>query len=48
MYVKDIIKLFHDELEINIIELDHLPEKDQRERGLLLPNEIYVPKKSDG
>lgn len=45
--VKDIIKIFHDDLEVNIIELDHLPEKDQRERGLLLPNEIYTPKKSD-
>lgn len=45
MYVKDIIKLYYDDLEVSIIDLDHLPEKDQRERGLLLPNEIYVPKK---
>jgi len=47
MHVKDIIKLYHDDLEVSIIELDHLPEKDQRERGLLLPNEIYVPKKKN-
>lgn len=47
MCVKDIIKFYNKELEINIIELDHLPEKDQRERGLLLSNEIYIPKKID-
>lgn len=30
--------------ELTIIEFDHLPEIDQRERGLLLQEEIYVPK----
>ena len=45
IHVKNIIKLYSDVLEFSIIEFDHLPEKDQRERGLLLPNEIYVPKK---
>lgn len=47
MLVKDIIKFYYDDLEVDIIELDHLPEKDQRERGLLLSDEIYVPKKID-
>jgi hypothetical protein len=47
MHVKDIIKLYYDYLDVSIIELDHLPEKDQRERCLLLPDEIYVPKKEN-
>jgi len=47
MSLKDIIKDYHDELEVGIIDLDHLPEKEQRERGLLLSDEIYVPKKKN-
>ena len=44
--LKDIIKLYYKELEVRVIEFDHLPEKDQRERGLLLFNEKFIPKKS--
>jgi len=46
LLVKDIIKLYYKELEFRIIEFDHLPENDQRERGLLSPNEKFIPKKS--
>ena len=34
-----------DELEIRVVELDHLTEEEQRERGLLLAHEPFVPKK---
>lgn len=36
---------FKDQLELRIIQLDHLTEEEQRERGLLKPDEPFVPKK---
>ena len=42
--VSDTIKYAREVIEVDILELDHLPEAEQRARGLLLPNEIYVPK----
>lgn len=32
-------------LELRIIQLDHLSEQEQRDRGLLLPDEPYIAKK---
>jgi len=31
-------------LEFDVIDMDHLTETEQRERGLLMPDEPYVPK----
>jgi len=41
---KDIILDASDLLELDILHLDHLTENEQRERGLLLSDEIYIPK----
>ncbi len=35
----------HHYLELSIIQFDHLTEEEQRNRGLLLPNEGFVPKR---
>lgn len=43
----DIITQCIDFLELAVIELDHLTEKEQRERGILAPNEIYEGKLYD-
>lgn len=45
MLVTDIINLYYKDLELSVIELDHLTEAEQRERGLLLEDEKYIPKK---
>lgn len=42
--VRDFLKLHSTSLELNILDLDHLPEEEQRKRGLLLPNETFIPK----
>ena len=42
---EEFVVLFADQLELAVIELDHLPEQDQRARYMLLPGEDYVPKK---
>jgi len=42
--VTDFIKEFRNILELRIIQLDHLTEKEQRERGILKPDELYVEK----
>lgn len=34
-------------LELDIIQLDHLPEIEQRARGLLSPSDTYIPKKDE-
>jgi hypothetical protein len=34
-------------LELSVTALDHLDEEEQRSRGLLLPGEIFIPKKSE-
>lgn len=39
------IKIFNNLLELIILDFDHLTEEEQREREMLLPNEIFVPKK---
>ena len=41
----DFVNKFKDRLEVRFIELDHLTETEQRERGVLLPGQLYVPKK---
>jgi hypothetical protein len=46
MLVTDIIDLYYNNLELSILELDHLTEDEQRERGLLLEHEKYIPKKN--
>ena len=35
---------WQESLELRVIDFDHLTEEEQRDRKLLLPNEIYVPK----
>ncbi len=46
MYLaRDFLAKFKDRLELRIIQLDHLTETEQRERGLLKPNEPFIPKK---
>lgn len=42
---KNFLIEFKDKLEMNILHFDHLTEIEQRERGLLLPHEKYIPKK---
>lgn len=41
----EFIKIYHDQLEVNILQFDHLTEEEQRERGMLLPHEPFIPKK---
>ena len=43
--VEDILNNRPDLIEYDILELDHLTEQEQRERGLLKPDEPYIPKK---
>lgn len=43
-FAADFIKEFEDLLEYRIIDLDHLPEDEQRARGLLLPHEMFEEK----
>lgn len=42
---KNFINKFSNILEIEILQFDHLTENEQRERGLLLSDEKYIPKK---
>jgi len=44
---KDFINDYKYDLEILILQFDHLSENEQRKRGLLLPHEEYVYKKYD-
>jgi hypothetical protein len=41
---KDIIQSGSEILELDILQFDHLPEDEQRARGLLREDEAYVPK----
>lgn len=43
--VKDFLLKYIDDLELSILQFDHLSENEQRELGLLLPDEVFVPKK---
>jgi ferredoxin len=43
--VDDFLDEFEEVLELRILEHDHLTEEEQRERGLLGENDIFVPKK---
>lgn len=43
----DFLKYSGMDLELDILQFDHLTEEEQRERGLLLPHEEYVLKKYD-
>ncbi len=45
MHVDEFLIKFRGELELEILDSDHLPEKEMRERGLLQPHEPYIPKK---
>ena len=45
--VKDFLEEYIDDLELIVIELDHLSEEEQLERGILGPNEKYIPKKKE-
>lgn len=40
----DFIKRFEKHLEMRILEMDHLTEEEQRERGILQPDEPFEPK----
>lgn len=40
------IKTYEHLLELAIIDLDHLTEQEQRDRGLLKPGEPFIPKKN--
>lgn len=42
--VKDFILKYKNQLEFDILHFDHLTEEEQRERGLLLPDEKFIPK----
>jgi hypothetical protein len=44
-YVSDFLESHKNILEIGILELDHLTEEEQRERGILNEDEEYIPKK---
>lgn len=44
---KDFLVKFSDQIEVRVLEFDHLSENEQRKKGLLLDNEIYTPKKSN-
>lgn len=44
-YVKDIVECCPTVLELNIIEMDHLTETEQRERGIIGENDLFVPKR---
>lgn len=44
---KDFLVKFSDQIEVRVLEFDHLSENEQRKRGLLLDSEIYTPKKSN-
>lgn len=44
LLASDFINDFRDRLELRIIQLDHLTEQEQRERGILQPDMPYVPK----
>lgn len=43
--VEEFLDEFQELLELRILEYDHLTEEEQRERGLLGENDIFVPKK---
>jgi hypothetical protein len=43
---KDFINDYKHDLEILILQFDHLSENEQRERGLLLPEDKFIPKKN--
>lgn len=43
--VESFLEKYKHILEFRIIELDHLTENEQRERELLQPNDIFIPKK---
>lgn len=43
---RDMIDTWLQFLELDILHLDHLSESEQRERGLLGPNDMYIPKKN--
>lgn len=42
--VTEFVKLFKDKLELGILEFDHLPEDEQRRRGILKECDKYDPK----
>lgn len=42
--VLDFLDKYENLLEFRIIDFDHLTEEEQRERGILLPEEEYIPK----
>lgn len=44
---KEAIEVYKDQLEYCILEFDHLTEIEQRERGILLPNDPYIGKIND-
>jgi hypothetical protein len=44
--VLNVINFQPDLLELAILEFDHLPESEQRTRGMLSSNEQYIPKKN--
>lgn len=41
----DFLKKFENILELRTIDLDHLSEKEQRERGIIGPDDIFLEKK---
>lgn len=43
--VTDFFEKYNNLLETSILPFDHLPEDEQRKRGLLQENEVYIPKR---
>lgn len=43
---KEFLEINKDKIELDILQLDHLPEDEQRKRGLLEETEKFVPKKA--
>lgn len=43
-FARQFLVLFEEFLELRIIQFDHLPEEEQRARGILLPHQPYIPK----
>ncbi len=41
----ELITILKNELELSILQFDHLTENEQRHMGSLLPGEIFIPKK---
>jgi hypothetical protein len=44
---KDFIELYKEHIPLSVLQLDHLTENEQRERGILKEDQEYIPKKDN-